>query len=96
MELKEKIEIGLNEAISSRGKNKGMLKAKCPPMNTYGSAVWQGIMASSNPHKVGLCHMLFMDKDKMEVYNYIRECAKYIDLSTFDNDGNVLRSLRLM
>jgi hypothetical protein len=96
MELKEKIKVGLKDAIASKGKNKGMLKAKCPPMNTYGSAVWQGIMSVSNPYKVGLGHMLFMDSDKMEVYKYIREVSKHIDLSTFDKDGNVLRELGLM
>ena len=96
MELKEKIKVGLKDAIASKGKNKGMLKAKCPPMNTYGSAVWQGIMSVSNPYKVGLGHMMFMDDDKREVYKYIREASKYIDLSTFDKDGNVLRELNLM
>lgn len=95
MELKEKVELGLKEAISSRGKNKGMLKAKCPKMNTYGSAVWQAIMTYSNPYKVGLGHMLFMDKEKREVYDYVIEAGKHIDLSTFDSDGNVLRELNL-
>lgn len=96
MELKEKLEIGLKEAISSQGKNKGLLKAKCPPMDTYGSAVWNALQTYSNPYKVGFGHMLFMSKDKKEVYDYIVKVGKVVDLSTFDKDGNILRSLGVM
>ena len=96
MNLGEKINQGLSEAICSRGKRKGMLKAKCPPMNTYGSAVWSAIQSYSNPYKVGLGHIIFMDKDKIEVYSYLREAGKYVDLTTFDSDANVLRELNLM
>lgn len=93
MNLKEKLEIGLQEAIVSIGKNKGMLKAKCPPMDTYGSAVWSGIQSYSNPYKVGLGHILFMSKETKELYDYIREIGKHVDLTTFDRDGNALRNL---
>jgi len=96
MNLEEKVKQGLKEAICSRGKRKGMLKAKCPPVNTYGSAVWSAIQSYSNPYKVGLGHMMFMDKDKREVYNYIMKTGDIIDLSTFDTDGNILRELNLM
>jgi len=96
MNLEEKVKQGLKEAICSRGKRKGMLKAKCPPINTYGSAVWSAIQSYSNPYKVGLGHMMFMDKDKREVYNYLIEAGKYVDLTTFDSDANVLRELNLM
>ena len=96
MNLGEKINQGLSEAICSRGKRKVMLKAKCPPMNTYGSAVWSAIQSYSNPYKVGFGHMLFMDKDKRSIYNYIFECGKHVDLTTFDSDANVLRELNLM
>ena len=90
------LEQGLTQAICSRGRNKGLLKAKCPPMDTYGAAVWQGLMFYSNAYKMGLGHMLFMSKDKKAVYNYIIEAGKIIDLSTFDSDGNTLRELKLM
>lgn len=96
MELREKLEVGFKQAICSRGKNKGMLKAKCPPMNSYGSAVWQALMFYSNPHKMGFGHMLFMSKDCKEVYDHIIKSGKSLDLSTFDRDGIVLRELNLM
>ena len=96
MNLGEKINQGLSEAICSRGKRKGMLKAKCPPMNTYGSAVWSAIQMYSNPYKVGFGHMLLMDKDKRDVYDYVINVGKQVDLSTFDSDANVLRELNLM
>lgn len=94
--MKEKLEQGLKQAISSRGKNKGKLKAKCPPVNTYGAAVWQAIMMYSNPHKVGFGHMMFMDKEKRELYNHVIEIGKSVDLKGFDKDANVLRELNLM
>jgi hypothetical protein len=96
MTLKEKVAQGLSEAIATRGKNKGMLKSKCPKMDSYGSAVWQGIMFYSNPHKMGIGHMIFMSKECKEVYQYIKDAGEIIDLSTFDRDGNVLRDLRLL
>lgn len=86
----------IDDALVSRGKRKGMLKAKCPPMDTDGAAVWQAIMSYSNPHKVGFGHMIFMSKECKELYDYVRKAGEYIDLSTFDTDGNVLRELKLM
>lgn len=96
MNLEEKVKQGLEEAICSRGKRKGMLKAKCPPVNTYGSAVWNAIQGFSNPYKIGLGHMMFMDKDKREVYNHIMKIGNIIELSKLDSDANVLRELNLM
>ena len=93
MELKEKIKIGIRDAVSSKGANKGMLKRKCPPINTFGAAAWQAIMAYSNPHKMGFAHMMFMDDDKRELYDYIIEVGRYIDLSGFDSDSKVLRRI---
>jgi hypothetical protein len=94
--MKDKLKQGLDQAIVSRGKRKGMLKATCPPMGTYGSAVWQAIMFYSNPFKIGMGHYLLMTDDVRELYNYVIDCGKIIDLSTFDRDGNVLRELNLM
>ena len=94
--FKSNLEQGLKDARVSRGKNKGMLKAKCPPMNTMGAAVWQALMLYSNPYKVGFGHMMFMGEEAKEVYNYIYKMGSYIDLTTFDTEGKVLRELNLM
>lgn len=91
--MKDKLEIGLQEAIVSVGPSKGMLKKKCPPMNTYGSAVWNGIQSYSNPYKVGIGHILFMDADTRELYDYVREVGKSVDLRHFDRDANALREI---
>ena len=44
----------LNDAIAQRGKNKGQLKAKCPPMGTDGAIMWQALMMHANPYKVSI------------------------------------------
>jgi len=95
-DLKNRLAKGVKDALVSRGKKKGMLKAKCPPMNTEGAAVWQAIQSYSNVYKVGFGHLMFMDESNKEIYHYIRKCGEYVDLSTFDRDANVLRSLNLM
>ena len=94
--IEDASKIGLKDALVSRGRRVGMLKAKCPPMNTYGSAVWQAIQFYSNHYKMGMGHMMFMDKDKTQVYKHIIEIGKTTDLSNFDRDGNILRELNLM
>ena len=96
MELAEKVRIGIDQAIVSRGKKRGMLKAKCPPMDTYGAAVWQALQFYSNHYKMGMGHMIFMSKECREVYDYVKSAGKVVDLSSFDADGNVLRKLNLM
>tara|TARA_R100001510_G_C7595656_1_gene163863 strand:- start:56 stop:346 length:291 start_codon:yes stop_codon:yes gene_type:complete len=96
MNIQEKIIIGMKQAIVSRGKNKGMLKSKCPKMDTYGSAVWNAIQMYSNPYKVGMGHLFFMSKDVTEVYEKVLEIGKRVDLSQLDRDANVLREFNLM
>jgi len=91
--MKDKLEIGLQEALVSVGKNKGLLKKKCPPMNTYGSAVWNAIQYHSNPYKVGFGHLYFMDAEIRELYEYVKDLGKSIDLRNFDSDANALRSI---
>jgi hypothetical protein len=87
------MKMGVNEAFAQIGPRKGMLKKKCPPMNTYGSAVWNAIQMYSNPYKVGMVHILFMDTDTRELYEYVRELGKSVDLRNFDQDANALREI---
>lgn len=68
--IQEKFEIGAREARIQRGKKKGHLKAVSPPVNTLGTAVWQAFMFVHAPHKVSIGHMLMMDKEVREVYEY--------------------------
>ena len=69
--MKDRIVKALDGAIASRGKNKGQLKAKCPPMNTPESAVWLAMMSHVNPYKVGFGQMMFMDKDNRELFDAV-------------------------
>ena len=96
MKIEERFIIGLSQAIASRGKFKGILKAKCPPINTQGAAVWQGIMFHSNPYKMGFGHILFMDEENKELYNHVVNLGKRIDMTNLDRDANALRSFGVM
>ena len=58
-------------ALVSRGAKKGMLKAKCPPMDTPEAAAWQAMMAFANPYKLGIAHMLFMGEDNRAIYDEV-------------------------
>ena len=89
----DKIIMGMNEAFVQIGSRKGLLKKKCPPMNTYGSAVWNAIQYHSNHYKVGFGHLYFMDKEIRELYEYVKDLGKSIDLKKFDSDANALRSI---
>jgi hypothetical protein len=73
-EMRKKLLVAWETATVSRGKRKGKLKAKCPPMNTLGAACWQGM--NTNPWKIGIAHLLFMDKEKMEVYEWYEAIKK--------------------
>lgn len=91
--MKERLANGLSDALVSRGKAKGMLKKKSPPVNTVGAAVWQALQSCSNPYKVGFCHLMFMDEGNKQVYDYIIQLGEKIDLSRLDRDSNLLKDL---
>jgi hypothetical protein len=83
-------------AIASKGKNKGQLKVKCPPMNTPEAAAWLAIMSHVNPYKVGFGHLMFMDSGNREIFDAIDRTMnkmgkeQYIGL---DKDRLALESL---
>jgi len=56
--MQDRLVQALKDATAQRGKNKGMLKAKCPPMGTDGAIMWNAIMLYANPYKVGMTHLL--------------------------------------
>lgn len=91
--MKERLANGLSDALVSKGKDKGMLKKKSPPVNTVGAAVWQALQSCSNPYKVGFCHLMFMDDGNKEVYDYVVQLGKQTDLSRLDRDSNLLKDL---
>ena len=86
---------GVKNALVSRGKNKGMLKAKCPKMGTPEAAVWQAIVSFANPFKIGMAHMMFMSHENRELYNHITKIIEIsgLDVRSLDRDRKALDSL---
>lgn len=57
--MEKRLLLALDSAIASKGKHKGKLKAKCPPMGTDGAVMWQALMTYANPYKIGIGHLLW-------------------------------------
>ena len=86
-ELKDICIAAINEARASRGKNKGMLKAQCPPMGTDAAAAWQAIMTRANPFKVGIGHMVFFTERQWAIYYAIDKSLEGVDVRACDHAG---------
>ena len=56
--MNERLMLAFDDAIAQRGKHKGQLKAKCPPMGTDGAIMWTALMMYANPFKVGMIHSI--------------------------------------
>lgn len=82
-------------AIATRGKNKGQLKAKCPPSNTDAAAAWQAIQLEANPYKVSMATCLFFSTRQTKIFNSIAETIqeKNIDVRGLDRDRVALESI---
>jgi len=78
-QLRAKVTRAYNEATVSRGKRKGKLKAKCPPINTLGAACWQALQA--NPFKIGFGHLLLMDDENRQVYEWYNTLRQRMELA---------------
>ena len=92
-ELKDICKAAIDGAISTRGKNKGFLKAKCPPMGTDEAAAWQAIMIRANPYKAGIGHMMFFTDRQRAIYNAIEKALNGIDCRGADKDRLALESI---
>ena len=90
--MNERMKTALRNAIASRGRHKGLLKAKCPPMGTDEAAMWQAVTAVANPYKMGIGHLILMNREQRAFYE---ECQSWADenaalLRTMDRDRNAL------
>lgn len=90
-----KVEEAIRGAKSTRGANKGKLKAKCPPVDTPEAAAWQAIMSHANPYKVGFGHMLLMSKSNRAIFDAIDSAIKggRINVINLDRDSAGLKKL---
>ena len=94
-DLKDRYLNALAEAIATRGPRKGMLKAKCPAVDTDAAAVWLGIMSKANPFKVGMAHMMFMRPERKRLYEYayLRASDMGRNIINLDSDRRALEAL---
>ena len=93
--LRERAAKALQGAIVTRGKRKGMLLAKCPPVGTDAAAAWQAVMKFANPFKCGFGHLLFMPEEQRHIRDYIVNDIKSNgrDVRGLDRDRKALEAL---
>lgn len=83
----------IGAALVSRGKNKGILKAQCPPTGTDAAAAWQAVMGYANPYKLGIGHIMFFNNRQRAIYHAIDDALKGKDLRGYDRDRVALELL---
>lgn len=89
------IKQAIHGAIATRGKNKGKLKATCPPMHTDESAAWNAIQSEANPFKLSLTACLFFTVRQQSIFDAVRKTirANGIDVRGLDRDRIALENL---
>jgi len=90
---KETVQLAMQNALVSRGKNRGQLKAQCPPIGTPEAAAWQAIVAKANPYKLGIGHLLFMSAEHREIFDAVEALIKNLDVCRLDRDRMALEVL---
>jgi hypothetical protein len=82
-------------ALVTKGRNKGMLLAKCPRVDTPAAAAWMAIVSEANPFKLGIGHMLFMGEKNRALYEHILQAIKDmgLDVRGLDRDRKALETL---
>jgi hypothetical protein len=68
--------LAYGDAIASKGKHAGKLKAKCPPMGTDGAIMWQAVQMNANPYKVSIMQIALLDSAAQAFYC---ECQQWAD-----------------
>ena len=93
--IPEYIFTAISGAIATRGKNKGQLKAKCPPMHTDAAAAWQAMQMEANPYKVSMGACLFFNLRQTKIFNAVLETIRKenIDVRCLDRDRLALESI---
>ena len=83
----------LQSAVTSKGRNKGLLLAKAPPANTLAYAAWQAAQMCCNPYKVSIAGMMFMSDEQRAVYDEILAVFEGLNIKSLDRDRNALERL---
>ena len=74
--MEKRLLLAYGDAIASRGKSKGMLKAKCPPMGTDGAIMWQACMLIANPYKASVFSMWYSSAKDSEFWQACDQFAQ--------------------
>ena len=61
----------IDAAKVSRGKNRGMLRARCPKSNSDGAAAWQAMTLQANPYKIGIGTIMFFTDRQRAIFDEI-------------------------
>jgi len=93
VELRDICIAAIDAAKASRGKNKGLLKATCPPMGTDAAAAWQALMGHANPYKMSIGQIMFFTDRQRAIYRAIDDALAGHDLRGLDRDRVALESL---
>ena len=88
---KTRIKNALRDALCKTGRNKGMLKSRCPAVDTDGAAAWMALQTHANPYKVTMTHMFLMSQERKEqVYKPIKEMFEGMDIRKLDRDRKLI------
>lgn len=84
----------IRQCFATRGKNRGKLLSRCPPMGTPQAAAWQALALAWNPYKASVTGLIFMPEANRFIY---REALAWAEsnaqLRGLDRDRAILESL---
>ena len=93
--ISDKAAKALYGAIAHKGKSKGLLLAKAPPMQSLENAAWQAAQAFANPYKVSFMALVFMTDEQRAIYDELTAAFEGIPslMATLDRDRVALETL---
>jgi hypothetical protein len=72
----------IDAAKVSRGKNKGMLKTKCPKSDSDGAAAWQAMTLQANPYKAGAFTIAMFTERQMAIFDAVGKAIEDCEWGT--------------
>lgn len=92
-ELKDICIAAINDALVSRGKHKGSLKASRPNSASDAAAAWEALVMEANPYKAGIWFQIMMSERQQAIFREVSKAIKGLDLRSIDRDRNILEQL---
>jgi hypothetical protein len=92
-ELKDVCIAAINDALVSRGKNKGSLKASRPNSSSDAAAAWEALIMEANPYKAGIWFQVMMNDRQQAIFREVSKAIKGLDLRSIDRDRSILEQL---